>query len=143
MSVYYERPYPSRRQSEFAEVFLDKPAGNVQLAPKVSCKVPWGLIRAVALTSIMLCILAVTYEHCVPCVVGVLVFSGLTMHCIPYMSIVFVLAAAVLIYHAIDYQKASIKVEVPLQDVIYVPTWKDLKQYIKVERAMQQRQRAT
>ena len=89
----------------------------------------------------MVSILAITYDHCIPCVIGVLVFSGLTMHCIPYMSIVFILAACVLIYHAIDYKKASIKVEVPLQDVIYVPTWDDLKQYVKVERNAHQRRR--
>lgn len=97
-------------------------------------RIPWGGIRSFALTAIVLGILALTYDECVGCVLGIAVFSGVTMNCIPTMPIVFMLSLMVLIYHAIDYRKASIRVEVPLQDVVYVPTWDDLKQYIKVEK---------
>jgi hypothetical protein len=34
--------------------------------------------------------------------------------------------------HSIDYNKATIKVEVPIQDVIYVPTWSDLQEYVRL-----------
>lgn len=141
MSTYYQPPrvFDDDHIIHAHNLLMGKALPPPPLSSR--CKVPWGLVRAVVLTTIMLCILGLTYDHCIPCVVGVLVFSGLTMHCIPYMSVVFILAACVLLYHAIDYKKASIKVEVPLTDVIYVPTWADLKQYVKVQKNAHERRR--
>ena len=142
MSTYareHDNSYHPQHHHRLHDVELTGPLLEKQVPRQ--CKVPWSLIRAVSITLVMLAILAVTYDQCVPCVIGVLIFSGLTMHCIPYMSVVFIIAGCVLIYHAIDYKKASIRVEVPLSDVIYVPTWDDLKQYVKVERNAHQRRR--
>ena len=101
---------------------------------KVPWRVPWPVIRALVCTVGAVTVLATTYDRCTGCVVGVVVFAGLTMNCVPGMPLVFVVAILVLLYHAIDYRKSSIRVEVPLQDIVYVPTWEDLKHYIKVEK---------
>ena len=77
-------------------------------------------------------ILILTYQRCIWCVVGIAVFSAVTMNCIPLMPLVFLMSLFVLAYHAIDYQRASIRVEVPLQDIVYVPTWEDIHRYVKV-----------
>ena len=79
-------------------------------------------------------VLALTYDRCVWCVVGVAVASALTMNCIPLTPILFLVSMGVLLMHAIDYHSASIRVEVPLQDVVYVPTWKDVEQYVHVDK---------
>jgi hypothetical protein len=54
------------------------------------------------------------------------------MSCIPLMQIVFLMSIAVIFFHSIDYNKATIKVEVPIHDVIYVPTWDDLQEYVSL-----------
>ena len=86
-----------------------------------------------AYVGILTGILALTYNRCVWCVVGVAVASALTMNCVPLTPIVFMLSAGILIMHAIDYRSASIRVEVPLKDVVYIPTWKDVETYVHVE----------
>jgi len=32
--------------------------------------------------------------------------------------------------HAIDYRNATIKVEVPLENLVYIPTWDDVHKYV-------------
>ncbi len=91
-----------------------------------------GFVRGACLSAVVAIILVLTYQHCIWCVVAVAVFSAATMNCIPLMPLVFLLSLFVLAYHAIDYQRASIRVEVPLQDVIYVPTWDDVQKYVKI-----------
>ena len=118
----YCRP-PSHSTGDMQEVAVHKSR---------PCKVPWPLVRALIMTVGAIVILATTYDRCTGCVLGVMVFAGLTMNCVPGMPLVFVVAILVLLYHAIDYKKSSIKVEVPLQDIVYIPTWGDLKQYVKV-----------
>ncbi len=95
---------------------------------------PWlaGFLRGTLISATVGIILVLTYQKCIWCVVGIAIFSGFTMNCIPLMPLIFLLSLFVLAYHAIDYQKASIRVEVPLQNIIYVPTWDDVTKYVKV-----------
>ena len=81
-------------------------------------------------------ILALTYNRCVWCVVGVAIVSALTMNCVPLTPLIFMLSLCVLVMHAIDYRTASIRVEVPLQDVIYIPTWNDMQQYVHLDKPL-------
>jgi hypothetical protein len=87
-----------------------------------------------AFVGVLAGILALTYDRCVWCVVSVAIVSALTMNCVPLTPIVFMLSAGVLIMHAIDYRSASIRVEVPLKDVVYIPTWKDFQNYVHVDK---------
>ena len=89
-------------------------------------------LKGVALSSIVGIILVLTYHQCLWCVLGIAVFSALTMNCIPLMPLVFLMSLFVLMFHAIDYQRASIRVEVPLQDIVYLPSWDDFTKYVKV-----------
>jgi hypothetical protein len=91
-----------------------------------------GFIRGTCISAIMGMVLILTYQKCIWCVVGIAFFSAVTMNCLPMMPLVFLLSIFVLAYHAIDYQKASIRVEVPLQDIVYIPTWEDVSKYVKV-----------
>jgi hypothetical protein len=88
-----------------------------------------------AFVGVLTGILALTYNRCVWCVVGVAIASALTMNCVPLTPLVFMLSAGVLIMHAIDYRSASIRVEVPLKDVVYIPTWKDVESYVHVDKS--------
>jgi hypothetical protein len=90
------------------------------------------LIRSLILVSILSGALVLTYNRCIGCVILIAIFSAITMTCVPLMPLVFMVSAAVLILHAIDYNSATIKVEVPLQNVLYIPTWKDVEQYVHV-----------
>jgi hypothetical protein len=92
----------------------------------------WGFLRGACISATVAMILVLTYQRCIWCVVGIALFSGITMNCLPLMPLVFLMSLFVLAYHAIDYQKASIRVEVPLQDIVYVPTWDDISKYVKV-----------
>lgn len=74
--------------------------------------------------------LAVTYNRCITCVVCIAVLSALTMNCVPGMPLVFLLSCAVLFMHAIDYRHASVKVEVPLENFVYIPSWDDVHKYV-------------
>jgi hypothetical protein len=87
-----------------------------------------------AFVGVLATILALTYNRCVWCVVGVAIASALTMNCVPLTPVIFMLSAGILIMHAIDYRSASIRVEVPLTDVIYIPTWKDVQSYVHVDK---------
>jgi hypothetical protein len=115
---------------------------KINSEPKPAFKVPWKVVRAVAITLITGIILAVTYNNCIMCVLGILIFSTLTINCLPGMPLVFFGSIAVLLYHAIDFQKSSVRVEVPLQDIVHVPTWQDMQQYVRVEANAHQRRRA-
>ena len=46
------------------------------------------------------------------------------------MPLIFIASAALLLYHAIDYDRASVRVEIPLQDIVHVPTYSDVKRYV-------------
>ena len=81
-------------------------------------------------------ILALTYNRCVWCVIGVAIVSALTMNCVPLTPLVFMLSLCVLLMHAIDYRRASFRVEVPLQDVIYIPTWDDMQRYVHIDKSL-------
>lgn len=91
-----------------------------------------GFLRGACVSASVAMILVLTYQRCIWCVVCIALFSGITMNCLPLMPLVFLMSLFVLAYHAIDYQKASIRVEVPLQDIVYVPTWDDISKYVKV-----------
>ena len=112
---------------------LQTPSTTTAAAPE-----PWlsgwklSLIRGLALTAVVGVALLLTYDRCIGCVVAIAIFAALTMNCVPLMPLVFLLSMLVLVMHAIDYQRASIRVEVPLQDVIYVPTWDDVAKYVKL-----------
>lgn len=100
---------------------------------------PWGMspwllkfLRGVALSTLVAILLVLTYHKCIWCVFAITLFSAITMNCVPLMPLVFLMSIMVLIFHAIDYQRASIRVEVPLQNLIYVPTWDDVHKYVKV-----------
>ncbi len=91
-----------------------------------------GTVAKVAVACVMMAALFLTYNNCIKCVVCIALFAMVTMSCIPLMQLVFVLSVAVILLHSIDYNKATIKVEVPIQDVIYVPTWNDLQEYVSL-----------
>ena len=95
-------------------------------------KAVWRGLWKLALVGGLGAALLITYNKCIECVLCIAVLSALTMNCVPLMPLVFVLSAAVLLLHAVDYDKATIKVEVPLQDVMYIPTWKDVQEYVHV-----------
>ena len=74
--------------------------------------------------------LAATYDSCVGCVVVVALISLLLMSVVPLMPVVFLVAVGVLLYHAIDYRTATVRVEVPLNNLVYVPTYDDFRKYV-------------
>ncbi len=76
--------------------------------------------------------LYLSYDSCIKCVVCIAIVSGLTINCVPLMPLVFATSIGVILLHSVDYNKATIKLEVPIQDVIYVPTWSDLQEYVKL-----------
>jgi len=89
-----------------------------------------SFIRNVVLTVVLGVGLVVTYNRCIECVFCIMLISGLTMSCIPTMPLVFMLSCGVLLMHAIDYRDATIKVEVPLENLVYIPTWDDVHKYV-------------
>jgi hypothetical protein len=114
-------------------MLIDAPQTTKNNETSSACS-PWfiGFLRGACLSAAVAMLLILTYQRCIWCVVGVAIFSAMTMNCIPLMPLVFLMSLFVLAYHAIDYQKASIRVEVPLQDIIYVPTWEDVNRYVKI-----------
>jgi len=88
--------------------------------------------RKIIFTVLLGVALAITFDKCISCVFVILILSGLTMSCIPTMPIVFLLCCGVLLMHAIDYRNASIRVEVPLENFVYIPTWDDVHKYVHV-----------
>ena len=95
-------------------------------------RVAWRALCKLALVGGLGGALLITYNNCITCVMCIALVSLVTMNCVPLMPLVFGLSVAVLLMHAVDYDKATIKVEVPLQDVIYIPTWKDVQSYVHV-----------
>jgi len=93
---------------------------------------PWKLAWNALLVMILAGVLFLTYDSCIGCVIGIAIISALTMNCIPLMPLVFILSIIVLLYHAIDYNKATLRVEVPLQDFVHIPTWNDVQKYVHV-----------
>jgi hypothetical protein len=71
-----------------------------------------------------------TYQHCVLCVIFVGLFAMMTMQCIPMMPLLFMASSFAVLLHVVDYEKATIKVEVPLSNII--PSWYDISQHISV-----------
>jgi len=94
----------------------------------ISGKTLWNLM----LLSILSGALILTYDNCITCVLCIAVVSGLTMSCIPGAPVLFVLSLSVLLFHAIDYRNATVKVEVPLENLVYIPTWDDVHKYVHV-----------
>jgi hypothetical protein len=94
--------------------------------------------RKIIFTVVMGVVLAFTFDKCISCVFVILVLSGLTMSCIPTMPIIFLLCCGVLLMHAIDYRNASIRVEVPLENFVYIPTWDDVHKYVHVSGSKEQ-----
>jgi len=89
-------------------------------------------VRKIIFTILLGIFLAFTFDKCISCVFIILILSGLTMSCIPTMPIVFLLCCGILLMHAIDYRNASIRVEVPLENFVYIPTWDDVHKYVHV-----------
>jgi hypothetical protein len=83
-----------------------------------------ALVAALATT------LLLAYEHCIVCVVCVCVFSLATLNCIPLMPLVFALSVAILVWHSVDIQQSTVRVEIPLNNLIYVPTLGDFERYV-------------
>ena len=73
--------------------------------------------------------LALTYDSCVGCVVAIALVALLLIQ-LPFMPIVLIVAMGLLLVHAVDYQSATFKVEIPIADVVYVPTMDDLRKYV-------------
>ena len=114
--------------------FEDAEGSNNTNSSNRSClsKTTAKFLRSLVMVSILSGVLLLTYDKCITCVIAVAVISGLTMTCIPLMPLVFMVSTAILLLHAIDYNSATIRVEVPLQNVIYIPTWKDVEEYVHV-----------
>lgn len=92
------------------------------------CKCMWKLF----FLGLLAAALALTYQRCYWCVLSIMVISAVTMNCIPFMPVIFLVSLAVLLMHAVDYDNATIKVEVPLQNMVYVPTWNDVQKYVSM-----------
>ena len=90
------------------------------------------LWRNVMVTALLLGGLAFTYDKCIWCVVGIAMCSLFFSSCIPMMPLVFMISCIVLIMHAVDYHNATIKVEVPLENIVYIPNWDDIHKYVHV-----------
>jgi len=90
----------------------------------------WRFIFSVVMFASLVGALVVTYDSCVGCVFAVALISLLLMSVVPLMPVVFLVAVAVLLYHAIDYRTATVRVEVPLQNLVYVPTYDDVRKYV-------------
>ena len=87
------------------------------------------LVCYAALLGALTLILMLTYQTCVMCVLGIAVISLLLIQ-VPFMPIVFGLSMFVLLYHSVDYRSATVKVEVPLSNFVYVPTVDDFRKYV-------------
>jgi hypothetical protein len=46
------------------------------------------------------------------------------------MPLIFIVSVAIMLAHAIDYDRASVRVEIPLQDIVHVPTYGDVEKYV-------------
>jgi hypothetical protein len=114
-------------------VMLESPAPQPQQGWLHSRVLWWFVFKCVLVLALALA-LGLTYNSCIRCVIAVAVVSAVFMNCVPLMPLVFLVSLGVLVLHAIDYHNASIRVEVPLQDVVYVPTWDDVQKYVHVNK---------
>lgn len=94
------------------------------------CGLSGKILRKLMFTFALGLALVLTYNRCIECVLCIAILSGLTMSCIPSMPLVFILSCAVLLMHAIDYRNATIKVEVPLENFVSIPSWDDMHKYV-------------
>ena len=98
----------------------------------VSNRVLWNVLLVGLLTGA----LALVYQTCISCVMAIAVLSLLLMNCVPGMPIVFLLSVGVLLAHAIDYNNATIRVEVPIGNLVHLPSYAELKKsldYVHVD----------
>jgi flagellar biosynthesis protein FliP len=92
----------------------------------------WWYLRISCYLGLLLSLtlfLVLTYQTCVICVMTI-AFVSLLLIQVPLMPIVFGLSMFVLMYHAVDYRNATVKVEVPLSNFVYVPTIDDMRKYV-------------
>ena len=101
-----------------------------------NCVISNKFLRNAMFTAVLAGMLILTYDKCVGCVLAIAVVSGLSMTCIPGSPVIFILALSVLLYHAVDYKNATVKVEVPLENFVYIPTWDDVEKYVHVNPGM-------
>ena len=123
--------YQLLRNNPTAPYALEPPssAANYVLLQRLAWKA--------ALLAALVAALVLTYQSCVPCVMGVALLALLTIHCLPGASVVFVACVCVLLYHAVDVKSASIRVQIPLNDIVRVPTYAqlqdDFRNYVHVD----------
>lgn len=98
-------------------------------APHSGCLTP-RMLASLCLLGVLVTGLVLTYQTCVACVLGIALVSLLLIQVVPMMPVVFLVSMAVLLYHSVDYHAATIKVEVPLSNLVYVPTYDDFKKYV-------------
>ena len=110
---------------------------NESSKTQYKCPFATKMLKSMLLCSILTIALVLTYNRCISCVVIIALIAALTMSCVPLMPLVFLISSSVLFFHAIDYDKASIRVEVPLQTMIHVPTWNDVNQYVHIDQQNQ------
>ena len=72
--------------------------------------------------------LALAYNRCLTCVWAIAALSLLTLNCIPGMPVIFLMSAAVLLMHAVDLNRATLKMEIPLGDLI--PSYDSVRPYV-------------
>ena len=104
---------------------MSAPLPQPQPQPLCSTRLLCYLALVLALTLF----LVLTYQTCVLCVCAIALVSLLLIQ-IPLMPVVFCLSMMVLLYHAVDYRNATVKVEVPLSNFVYVPTLDDMRKYV-------------
>ena len=90
----------------------------------------WRHLFSIGMFASLVGALVATYDTCVGCVITVALLSLLLMSVVPLMPVVFLVSVGVLLYHAIDYRTATVRVEVPLQNLVYVPTYDDVRKYV-------------
>jgi hypothetical protein len=106
---------------------LVPPARDPLLSPRTQ-RWLWNMALVAALTGALF----LTYDRCITCVLAITVLSLLSLNCVSGMPLVFALSLGVLLIHAIDYNHASVKVEIPLGDIVYIPTYDDIERYVHV-----------
>ena len=105
-----------------------KPSNSSGYLSPAARRLLWNAALVAALTGVLL----VTYDRCITCVLAIAIISLLLINCVYGMPLVFALSLGILLFHAIDYQRATIKVEVPLGDIVYIPTLEDVQRYVHV-----------
>ena len=115
------------------DMYAPVPTNNNNDAPSLLAQTlmpSWRFVFSMVMFASLVGALAATYDSCVGCVLAVAVISLLLMAIVPLMPVVFLVSVGVLLYHAIDYRTATVRVEVPLQNLVYVPTYEDLRKYV-------------